>query len=585
MRTRCGIGVVAVLVVAVATPIVVAGGAELTPQNKLLAKRAAQVDALRKLAEQVYGLKIDARTTVRDFVTESDVIKTEVKAFLRGAKQVGEPRYAADGICEVDYEMTLETIITELKRIADGYVSKSGKFTGKVFEQIRQNTQLTTIRVTGSGAPRTAAEDVLPAGSVVEEGLAFGLVPVATVTVPPGWEGLGNGRLMAMNAAKNDAYRQVAEQVYGLRIDAQTTVKDFVTQSDEIAVQVKAFIQGAKPVAQRYGSDLIAECDVQMTLEDVITNLKRVADGYVKDGKFKGQVFEQIKQHSVISTISVTGFGTLAATEAMLARIKYPMGWEAVTPQGRLMAMRGAQVDAYRLLGEQVIGLRIDAQTTVRDFVTESDDIRSSLEGFIRGIKVTGRRYMCDQIAECDAQVTLEEVVTTLKRICDGVVKGGKFKGQTFEQITKNVTYKTVKVTGHGVSPEKYMRNVSTPLVAPTVAAPDVPEWATKVLKATGTGVVDQAELKENPAQAWLKAETAGKVDGQRKLAEQVSGIQIDAKTLVKDFVAQHDEIKAVLDTFMRGFRVVATRHNEDGTAEVDVELPLDRLWKIFSTK
>ena len=56
-----------------------------TAQGKLKAARAAQLDALRKLAEQVYGLEIRSATTVRDFVTEYDEIATQVEGVLRGA--------------------------------------------------------------------------------------------------------------------------------------------------------------------------------------------------------------------------------------------------------------------------------------------------------------------------------------------------------------------------------------------------------------------------------------------------------------------------------------------------------------------
>jgi len=56
-----------------------------TPQGRLRAARAAEVDAKRKLAEQVYGLMIDSSTSVRDFVTQYDEIRTQVDAVLIGA--------------------------------------------------------------------------------------------------------------------------------------------------------------------------------------------------------------------------------------------------------------------------------------------------------------------------------------------------------------------------------------------------------------------------------------------------------------------------------------------------------------------
>lgn len=54
-------------------------------QAKMMAKRAAQVDAQRQLTEIVRGLKLTSGTTVKDAELTSDVIATRVKGLLRGA--------------------------------------------------------------------------------------------------------------------------------------------------------------------------------------------------------------------------------------------------------------------------------------------------------------------------------------------------------------------------------------------------------------------------------------------------------------------------------------------------------------------
>ena len=53
-----------------------------TPQGRLKAARAAELDARRKLAEEIAGLSISAETSVRDFATEHDYISTMVDAIL-----------------------------------------------------------------------------------------------------------------------------------------------------------------------------------------------------------------------------------------------------------------------------------------------------------------------------------------------------------------------------------------------------------------------------------------------------------------------------------------------------------------------
>ena len=61
------------------------GGAGQTMSNGY---RAANVDALRLIAEEVRGVQIDADTTVENSILTSDIIKTKVSGVIEGAKVV-----------------------------------------------------------------------------------------------------------------------------------------------------------------------------------------------------------------------------------------------------------------------------------------------------------------------------------------------------------------------------------------------------------------------------------------------------------------------------------------------------------------
>jgi len=52
-------------------------------------------------------------------------------------------------------------------------------------------------------------------------------------------------RLMAIRASRLDAYRSLAEQVYGQYLDANTTVADMVVMSDTFRSRVEGVIYGA----------------------------------------------------------------------------------------------------------------------------------------------------------------------------------------------------------------------------------------------------------------------------------------------------------------------------------------------------
>lgn len=57
-------------------------------QQRLLARRAAQVDAYRNLAEFVDGVRVNSNTLVKQMVLDSDVVRTKVDALVKGARMV-----------------------------------------------------------------------------------------------------------------------------------------------------------------------------------------------------------------------------------------------------------------------------------------------------------------------------------------------------------------------------------------------------------------------------------------------------------------------------------------------------------------
>lgn len=76
-------------------------------QRRLLAIRAAKLDAFRSLAEAVRGFNISGHTSVNAAITESDKYKSYVDAFIRGA-QVTDITPLKQGTYEVTVELVLD---------------------------------------------------------------------------------------------------------------------------------------------------------------------------------------------------------------------------------------------------------------------------------------------------------------------------------------------------------------------------------------------------------------------------------------------------------------------------------------------
>lgn len=88
-------------------------------QARLMARRAAIVDAYRQLAEYAGGVNIDAETTVDMAAVTSDVIKSRVSATIRGAKIVAEG-VTSDG----GYEVTMEVPLFGVSSLASAVMER-----------------------------------------------------------------------------------------------------------------------------------------------------------------------------------------------------------------------------------------------------------------------------------------------------------------------------------------------------------------------------------------------------------------------------------------------------------------------------
>ncbi len=85
----------------------VAPQSTISPAQALaLAKRAAIIDAYRQLGEKMYGIRVNAKETVRDMVLKDSTIKTKVMAVIKNA-EITETVFK-DGLCQVSIELKLD---------------------------------------------------------------------------------------------------------------------------------------------------------------------------------------------------------------------------------------------------------------------------------------------------------------------------------------------------------------------------------------------------------------------------------------------------------------------------------------------
>jgi hypothetical protein len=137
--------------------------------DMVLAKRAAEVDAYRKLVQAVFGQQIFSDTEVRNLMLKNDRVVTSVAASLKGAK-VTKVQVREDNACEVTVAVKLREVIETIEYSVKRYV-RDGKNIEEKLSKMKQEVQEKTVEATGFGAPPKKGAEA-PVG-VAREGKPF----------------------------------------------------------------------------------------------------------------------------------------------------------------------------------------------------------------------------------------------------------------------------------------------------------------------------------------------------------------------------------------------------------------------------
>ena len=88
-------------------------------QQRLVAIRASKLEAYRALTEQVYGLQLDANSTVADMMVTHDTFRSKVQGIIYGATLV-----SITPVSEDTYETTLSLDKSVVKELRQAYITQ-----------------------------------------------------------------------------------------------------------------------------------------------------------------------------------------------------------------------------------------------------------------------------------------------------------------------------------------------------------------------------------------------------------------------------------------------------------------------------
>jgi len=255
--------------------------ANIAPDVRLAAKRAAEVDADRLLVERIYGLHLNTETCVVDLALGFDEIRGAVDALTRGIV-LKEVRYNDDLSVEAVKQVTLRTVVETLKRVV---TKDESRFQVKVteIENITRETRDTDLAVMGNGAV-------------------------------PGSAGLA--KIQAKRAAEMDCYRRLAERFAGIRLNSNTTVANFILASDQVRSRVCACLAGVKWTDIAYAPDNSCKVTGQLVLRDTIMTIERSVKQYVKNATVKQEEWDKVKIETKDTILKEVGEGVPRAAGA-----------------------------------------------------------------------------------------------------------------------------------------------------------------------------------------------------------------------------------------------------------------------------
>ncbi len=122
---------------------------------RVMAKRAAELDVYRRLAERVAGVQITSDSSMKDFVVENDDIRAAFSNLVKSAEITGIT-YLDDNSAEVTASMKVGPLVRMITKTVD----KNGKVL-----KVSEKTEQLIIEETGAGAPPSSGEESAPAAT------------------------------------------------------------------------------------------------------------------------------------------------------------------------------------------------------------------------------------------------------------------------------------------------------------------------------------------------------------------------------------------------------------------------------------
>ncbi len=235
--------------------------AGMNPQARLMAQRAARVDARLRLAERITGLRLTPAMLVRDFRAESDLLTTALHDVLRGATEVATNLRSDQPLAESTLRLPGEQVAQAVKMLHQQYY-KGAAISRQAIDQLTATISQDDIPATGVGLPPRVYLTELGGGGRRIPSWATGVVEAAAKTNADA--GGAIDPLPAARKAEAAARRVLADRIAKLPGFAKRTVGELAATNKRIQAGVAALVAEA-PVSHTRLDDNFAEITLRIS--------------------------------------------------------------------------------------------------------------------------------------------------------------------------------------------------------------------------------------------------------------------------------------------------------------------------------
>ncbi len=245
------------------------------------------------------------------------MIKNSVDKIVVRAEGIGKPhpeitveqtaKQVSRKEARIDAENRLADIISDIKvgpekNIADLMFTDSS-LTGKLFELIA-NAQVSKTKELLDGTQSVTIEiSIDTIQQLVKQKLNAwkSIRQISRAQYMQDFPALA--RITTERAAKLDAYRRLAERIYGTVVSSETTVRDIALKNDTVVNKVKGLVRGAKITHTTYFSDgsvkVVATIDGQL----VKTGLEKVSGNDFGENYLSSPIGIKYKEYRLFSIL------------------------------------------------------------------------------------------------------------------------------------------------------------------------------------------------------------------------------------------------------------------------------------------